>query len=125
MSYLLGIIGLFVTLGLAFLISSNKKAIKLKPLIVMFVLQLVLGFVLLRTTFGTAVVSVLAKMFDHLLAFAGQGVDFVFAGVANKRKCTFLSFRIDANCIYFCYYRYSTLYQDSSIIYESCWSRIK
>ncbi|HAX1532032.1 TPA: pyrimidine nucleoside transporter, partial [Enterococcus faecium] len=32
MSYLLGIIGLFVTLGLAFLISSNKKAIKLKPL---------------------------------------------------------------------------------------------
>ena len=84
MSYLLGIIGLFVTLGLAFLISSNKKAIKLKPLIVMFVLQLVLGFVLLRTTFGTAVVSVLAKMFDHLLAFAGQGVDFVFAGVAIK-----------------------------------------
>ena len=80
MSYLLGIIGLFVTLGLAYLISSNKKAIKLKPLIVMFILQLVLGFVLLRTTFGTAVVSVLAKMFDHLLAFAGQGVDFVFAG---------------------------------------------
>ena len=89
MSYLLGIIGLFVTLGLAFLISSNKKAIKLKPLIVMFVLQLVLGFVLLRTTFGTAVVSVLAKMFDHLLAFAGQGVDFVFAGVANKGSAPF------------------------------------
>ena len=77
MSYLLGIIGLFVTLGLL-LIAENKKAIKLKPLIVMFVLQLVLGFVLLRTTFGTAVVSVLAKMFDHLLAFAGQGVDFCF-----------------------------------------------
>lgn len=89
MSYLLGIIGLFVILGLAFLISSNKKAIKLKPLIVMFVLQLVLGFVLLRTTFGTAVVSVLAKMFDHLLAFAGQGVDFVFAGVANKGSAPF------------------------------------
>ncbi|BDP80698.1 pyrimidine nucleoside transporter NupC [Enterococcus faecium] len=89
LSYLLGIIGLFVTLGLAFLISSNKKAIKLKPLIVMFVLQLVLGFVLLRTTFGTAVVSVLAKMFDHLLAFAGQGVDFVFAGVANKGSAPF------------------------------------
>ena len=89
MGYLLGIIGLFVTLGLAFLISSNKKAIKLKPLIVMFVLQLVLGFVLLRTTFGTAVVSVLAKMFDHLLAFAGQGVDFVFAGVANKGSAPF------------------------------------
>lgn len=92
MSYLLGIIGLFVTLGLAYLISSNKKAIKLKPLIVMFVLQLVLGFVLLRTTFGTAVVSVLAKMFDHLLAFAGQGVDFVFAGVANKGSAPFFPY---------------------------------
>ncbi|NTO77128.1 NupC/NupG family nucleoside CNT transporter, partial [Enterococcus faecium] len=48
MSYLLGIMGLFVTLGVALLISCNKKAIILKPLIVMFDLDLVLVFVLLR-----------------------------------------------------------------------------
>ncbi|MEQ7177501.1 NupC/NupG family nucleoside CNT transporter [Enterococcus thailandicus] len=89
MSYLLGIIGLILVLAVAFFISSNKKAIKWKPLLIMFVLQLVFGFVLLRTSAGHAVVSVSAKLFDHLLAFAGEGVNFVFAGVANKGSFPF------------------------------------
>lgn len=89
LSYLLGIIGLMLVLAVAFFISSNKKAIKWKPLLVMFVLQLVFGFVLLRTSVGHAVVSVSAKLFDHLLAFAGEGVNFVFAGVANKGSFPF------------------------------------
>lgn len=89
LSYLLGIIGLILVLAVAFFISSNKKAIKWKPLLVMFVLQLVFGFVLLRTSAGHAVVSVSAKLFDHLLAFADEGVNFVFAGVANKGSFPF------------------------------------
>ncbi len=89
LSYLLGIIGLILVLAVAFFISSNKKAIKWKPLLIMFVLQLVFGFVLLRTSAGHAVVSVSAKLFDHLLAFAGEGVNFVFAGVANKGSFPF------------------------------------
>lgn len=80
MSQILGIIGLLFIFSLAFLISTNKKAIKVKPLLLMIVLQFIFGFILLRTTFGTAVVSMLAKVFDHLLAFAGEGVNFVFLG---------------------------------------------
>ena len=89
MSHILGIIGLIFIFGIAFLISTDKRAIKMKPLLVMFVLQLVFGFVLLRTTFGTTVVSLLAKLFEQLLAFAGEGVNFVFAGVANKGSAPF------------------------------------
>lgn len=89
LSHIFGIIGLIFIFGIAFLISTDKKAIKVKPLLVMFVLQLVLGFVLLRTTFGTTVVSLLAKLFEQLLAFAGEGVNFVFAGVANKGSAPF------------------------------------
>ena len=89
MSQILGIIGLLFIFSLAFLISTNKKAIKVKPLLLMIVLQFIFGFILLRTTFGTAVVSMLAKVFDHLLAFAGEGVNFVFAGVANKSSAPF------------------------------------
>lgn len=89
LSYVLGIVGLILVLAIAFFISNNKKAIKLKPLLVMFVLQLVFGFVLLRTSVGHAVVSVAAKLFDHLLSFAGEGVNFVFAGVANKGSFPF------------------------------------
>lgn len=89
MSQFIGIIGLLLIFGLAVLISSDRKAIKLKPLIIMLVLQFAFGFVLLRTTFGTAVVAMLAKLFDHLLAFAGEGVNFVFGGVANVGSAPF------------------------------------
>ncbi|MBO0462204.1 NupC/NupG family nucleoside CNT transporter [Enterococcus sp. DIV1298c] len=89
MSQFIGIIGLLFIFGLAILVSSDRKAIKRKPLVIMLVLQFVFGFVLLRTTFGTAVVSMLAKLFDHLLAFAGEGVDFVFGGVANAGSFPF------------------------------------
>lgn len=89
MSQFIGIIGLLLIFGLAVLISSDRKAIKRKPLIIMLVLQFAFGFVLLRTTFGTAVVAMLAKLFDHLLAFAGEGVNFVFGGVANVGSARF------------------------------------
>lgn len=89
MSQFIGIIGLLLIFGLAVLISSDRKVIKRKPLIIMLVLQFAFGFVLLRTTFGTAVVAMLAKLFDHLLAFAGEGVNFVFGGVANVGSAPF------------------------------------
>lgn len=89
MSQFIGIIGLLLIFGLAVLISSDRKAIKRKPLIIMLVLQFAFGFVLLRTTFGTAIVAMLAKLFDHLLAFAGEGVNFVFGGVANVGSAPF------------------------------------
>ncbi|OTP11845.1 NupC family Na dependent nucleoside transporter [Enterococcus sp. 10A9_DIV0425] len=89
MNRFLGIIGLLFIFSLAILISSDKKAIKRKPLIVMIFLQFVFGFILLRTTFGTVVVTALAKVFDYLLTFAGEGVNFVFAGVANTGSAPF------------------------------------
>lgn len=89
MNYLLSFIGFIVVLGVAYLISTNKKAIRLKPLIWMFFLQFVLGFLLLRTTAGTTVVAGLSKMFDQLLSFANSGVEFVFGGIANKGSFPF------------------------------------
>lgn len=89
MNYLLSFIGFIVVLGVAYLISTNKKAIRLKPLVWMFFLQFVLGFLLLRTTAGTTVVAGLSKMFDQLLSFANSGVEFVFGGIANKGSFPF------------------------------------
>lgn len=89
MHYLIGIVGLLIVFGLAFLISSDRKKINLRPLIVMIVLQFAFGFILLRTTFGTTVVAGLASVFNALLKFAGEGVTFVFAGVANKGSAPF------------------------------------
>ncbi|MEO1769045.1 NupC/NupG family nucleoside CNT transporter [Candidatus Enterococcus ferrettii] len=89
MSFIMGIIGLLLVLGLSYGISTNRKGIKLRPLIVMLVLQFFLGFLLLRTTFGTTLVGGLANVFAALLTFAHSGVTFVFGGIANKGSAPF------------------------------------
>lgn len=89
MSFIIGIIGLLLVLGLSCGISSNRKEIKLRPLLVMLVLQFLLGFLLLRTTFGTTLVGGLANVFAALLEFAQAGVSFVFGGIANKGAAPF------------------------------------
>ena len=89
MSFIMGIIGLLLVLGLSYGISTNRKGIQLRPLIVMLVLQFLLGFLLLRTTFGTTLVGGLANVFAALLTFAHSGVTFVFGGIANKGSAPF------------------------------------
>lgn len=89
LNLMIGIIGLFVVFSLAFLMSTDKRAIKLKPLLFMVALQFILGFALLRTSFGTLIISLLAKLFEQLLAFAAKGVNFVFAGIANQGSAPF------------------------------------
>ncbi|MFV0558766.1 MAG: NupC/NupG family nucleoside CNT transporter [Enterococcus sp.] len=89
MHYFIGILGLLLILGVSYLISSDKKAIKLKPLALMLVLQLLFGYFLLRTTLGTTIVGFLADQFAALLSFANEGVAFVFDGMANDGTAPF------------------------------------
>lgn len=89
MQFLIGIVGLILVFGVSILISNDRHKIRYKPLILMLVIQFLLGFILLRTTIGTKIVSGLAGVFDSLLEFAGAGVAFVFDGIANKGSFPF------------------------------------
>lgn len=89
MKYLIGLIGLFVVLGLAWLVSSGKKRVKYRPVIVMIVLQFALGYILLNTGVGNYLVGGFAKGFGYLLEYAAEGVNFVFGGLVNVNESTF------------------------------------
>lgn len=89
MKYLIGLIGLFVVLGLAWLVSSGKKRVKYRPVIVMIVLQFALGYILLNTGVGNYLVGGFAKGFGYLLENAAEGVNFVFGGLVNVNESTF------------------------------------
>ena len=105
MHFIMGIIGLVLVLALSFIISSDRKKIRYSPIVIMLILQFLLGFILLRTTVGTTIVSGLAGVFDALLRFADSGVDFVFGGIANKGSFPFFLKRFDADCLHFCNHR--------------------
>jgi len=89
MTYLIGILGLLVVFGLAYLASNNRKGIKYKPIAIMIVIQLLLSALLLNTKFGFVIINGIASVFGKLLEFANAGVSFVFGGLANKGEAPF------------------------------------
>ncbi|MCY8863687.1 nucleoside permease NupC [Bacillus spizizenii] len=89
MKYLIGIIGLIVFLGLAWIASSGKKRIKIRPIVVMLILQFILGYILLNTGVGNFLVGGFAKGFGYLLEYAAEGINFVFGGLVNADQTTF------------------------------------
>ncbi|QQF63058.1 nucleoside permease NupC [Bacillus mojavensis] len=89
MKYLIGIIGLIVFLGLAWIASSGKKRIKIRPIIVMLILQFILGYILLNTEIGNFLVGGFAQGFSYLLGYAAEGINFVFGGLVNADQSTF------------------------------------
>ncbi|MFZ7947023.1 MULTISPECIES: NupC/NupG family nucleoside CNT transporter [Bacillaceae] len=84
MKFILFLAALVVIFLLAFIVSNNKKGIKLKPIAIMLVLQLIFSFILLNTEVGLVIIRGIAGLFEHLLAYAADGVNFVFGGIANK-----------------------------------------
>ena len=89
MKYIVGIIGLVVVLGLAWIGSNDKKNVKYKPVIRMIVLQFILAFVLLNTEVGNYLVGGIANGFGSLLKCADEGVSFVFGGLVNANQFSF------------------------------------
>ncbi|HEX5564225.1 MAG TPA: nucleoside transporter C-terminal domain-containing protein [Sporosarcina sp.] len=89
MKFLLFIAALLVIFFLAFIVSNGKRQIKYKSVITMVVLQLVLAFILLNTEFGLVLIKGVANVFDKLLAYAAEGINFVFGGLANEGSFPF------------------------------------
>ncbi|MDA7025185.1 NupC/NupG family nucleoside CNT transporter [Bacillus sp. CLL-7-23] len=89
MKYLIGLIGLVVVLGLAWIVSSGKRRVKYRPVIVMIVIQFILGYILLNTEVGNYLIKGFAQGFGYLLQYAGEGVNFVFGGLVNVKESTF------------------------------------
>jgi nucleoside transport protein len=89
MKYIIAIIGLLVVFGLAFVASNNKKNIKIKPIILMVIIQVILAALLLNTKFGLVLVKGFADVFSKLLEYAASGISFVFDGLANKGEMSF------------------------------------
>ncbi|MFE8697383.1 NupC/NupG family nucleoside CNT transporter [Cytobacillus sp. FJAT-53684] len=89
MKYIIAILGLLVVVGLAVLVSSDRKKIKYKPIILMIIIQLILSFLLLNTKFGLVLVKGIANAFGKLLEYAGEGISFVFGGIANEGQAPF------------------------------------
>lgn len=88
MEKLFGILGIIVFVGLAYLMSKDKKNINWKGVGVLFASQIVITGLFITTPLWK-VVEFIANCFNWLLSQATYGIDFVFGGLANDGMFNF------------------------------------
>src|SRR5213079_2548075 len=87
-----GVLGMAVILGLAWLFSTNRSAIKLKTIAWGLGLQLALGFFVLRSSMGSSVFGFLGAGANKLLSFSYAGSTFVFGDLGLPKELSRLVF---------------------------------
>ena len=78
MEQLTGIIGIIVLLGIAYLLSNNRKLINLNIIAWGLGLQISFAFIILKTPLGKALFSYLNVIIIKMISFADAGSDFLF-----------------------------------------------
>ena len=80
---LLGLAGIAVILGIAFLLSSNKRAIRLRVVGAAFALQAGIAALVLYTPWGRAGIAWMSGGVANLLGYATEGTRFLFGGLTD------------------------------------------
>src|SRR5580700_4342683 len=81
-----GVLGLLTMLGLAYLFSTNRRAIKLKMVIWGLSLQIAFAFLVFYWTFGQMLFFRAGNGVNKLLAYAFVGSEFVFGELGKQRS---------------------------------------
>src|SRR5215469_4468584 len=78
-----GLLGIVVFLGIAYIFSTNRKAIKLKTVLWGIGLQFVFAILVFRLDLGASTMHRLGDAITHFLGFSYAGSKFVFGGLGT------------------------------------------
>ncbi len=76
-----GVIGILLILGIAFLLSNNRKAINYRVVFSGLAIQLALALFILKTQIGSTLFAYVGNKIEGLLMLADKGGEFVFGGL--------------------------------------------
>lgn len=90
MERMISLLGLLVMVGVAYLISTDKKAIRWKTVIIGVSLQIFFGLIILKTPFGKTVFEQARSMFVNILGYTQEGSNFIFGQLSDPTKIGFV-----------------------------------
>jgi len=80
---LIGVVGVCSILAIAWLFSSNRRAIKLKLIFIALTMQMLFCLFILKTSVGKFIFQQLARGVEYVYASADAGISFVFGSLAQ------------------------------------------
>jgi concentrative nucleoside transporter, CNT family len=96
MDYLRAIIGLLFIVGIAFLISGNRKKIDWRLVVIGMLFQIIIGLAIAKVGFVRYVFEFISDKFVTFLGFAREGSSFVFGSLASNTSSTGFIFAFQA-----------------------------
>lgn len=81
MNFIWGIFGIIVVLGIAFLLSSNRRAISVRTVAGGLAIQLIFAFLVLKWEGGREGLEWLTMKVNDIINYANQGINFLFGGL--------------------------------------------
>ncbi|TWT01961.1 NupC/NupG family nucleoside CNT transporter [Planomicrobium sp. CPCC 101079] len=102
MNLLWGLLGIFVVLGIAFLLSGAKKSIKPRTIIGGLAIQITFAFMVLEWDLGRRALLWLSNVVQNVINYAGEGISFVFGPAADTTNFGFVfAFQVLTIIIFF------------------------
>jgi CNT family concentrative nucleoside transporter len=98
MLHLVPVLGLFVMLGIAWALSSNRSAIRWRPVAMGTALQIVFALIILKTEVGRSVFDFVGAGITRFLDFTDAGATFVFG---ERFKEFYFAFKVLPTIIFF------------------------
>ncbi len=90
-----GFLGMVVLIAIAYVFSSNRKAINWRTVGLGLLAQLVLAIGVLKVPFIRAIFTILGKAFNKILTFTEAGTSFLFSSfITNKIESPLINFAI-------------------------------
>jgi CNT family concentrative nucleoside transporter len=81
-----GVIGIVVLLGLAFVFSANRRAIRPRTVVTGLGLQILFAFLVLKFEYGRRTLTVAGEAVNRLLGYSFAGSQFVFGELGVKHS---------------------------------------
>ncbi|PJG83540.1 NupC/NupG family nucleoside CNT transporter [Caviibacterium pharyngocola] len=90
MNTLISVIGIFVLLGIAVLLSNNRKRINLRTVVGALVIQIAMGALILYVPAGRHILQAMADGVAKVISYGNEGIAFVFGGLADTNNVGFV-----------------------------------
>ncbi len=90
----IGLVGIVVVLGIAYLLSSNRKAINLRIVGAAFALQVAIAAFVIYTGWGKSMIDSMSTGVQHVMDYSKAGTKFLFGGLAVEGGDPLFSFAI-------------------------------
>jgi len=92
---LIGIVGIVVILGIAYLLSGNRKAIDLRIVGAALGLQIVVAVIVIYSSYGRSAIEAMSKGVMKVMLYSKEGISFVFGGLSVEPTNAIWSFAIN------------------------------